>query len=199
MERLQRKGIRVEEVFSEIEKKLRKRYYGWEGSKQFEGTGDRLARTYEELCWTNERVQKELKACFDAAYVDSYNELLTEGPIEVWTLCPHHLLPCSFTVHVGYVPDEMVLGLSKLARIAIILGKRPVIQEMFSRELVEVIETNLKPRGTGTFIVGEHGCMRCRGVRQNARVTTTVLRGVIENRPESRAEFLSIVKGGNLR
>ena len=161
----------MEELFTELEKKLRRRYYGWAGGKQFDGTGHRLARAFEEFCWTNERVEKELKMCFDAAYVDSYDELLVEGPIEVWTLCPHHLLPCRFTVYIGYMPSELVLGLSKFSRVAVILGKRPVIQEMYSRELADVIQARLKPEGVGVFVVGEHGCMRARGVHQDRKST----------------------------
>ncbi len=188
---------RVEEFFTELEKRLRKRYYGWEGAKQFEGTGSRLVRAFEEFCWTNERVQKELDNCFQTSFVDKYDEMLVEGPIEVWTLCPHHLLPCRFVVYVGYVPDELVLGLSKFARIAVILGRRPVIQEMYSRELAEVIQEKLHPKGVGVFVIGSHGCMEARGIRQHANVTTSVLKGVIENRPEDRAEFYSIVRERN--
>lgn len=187
----------MEEVCDQIETLLRRRYYGWEGAKQFEGTGHRLLRMLDELCWTNERIDEESNRCFEAAYVESYDELLVAGPTEVCTLCPHHLLPCRFTVYIGYVPNELVLGLSKFSRLAVVLGKRPVIQEAYSRELVDAIWEKLKPKGVGVFVVGEHGCIRFRGVHQHANVTTSVLRGVIENRPEDRAEFYSIVRGGN--
>lgn len=186
-----------EELFGELEKRLRRRYYGWQGGKQFEGTGARLARAFDEFCWTNERIQKTVDGCFQADLVDSYDEMLVEGPIEAWTLCPHHLLPCKFTVYVGYIPDELVLGLSKFARIAVALGKHPVIQEMYSRELAGVIEERLKPRGVGVFVTGNHGCMEARGVQQHANVTTSVLKGVIKYESEARAEFLSIVRERN--
>lgn len=189
----------MEELFSELEKRLRKRYYGWPGQKQFDGTGNRLVRAFDEFCWTNDKIQKELNKCFEPPFVDGYDEMLVEGPIEVWTLCPHHLLPCRFTVYVGYVPDELILGLSKFARVAVILGKRPVIQEMYSRELVDVINERLKPKGVGVFVIGNHGCMESRGIQQHAEVTTSVLKGVIENRPEDRAEFYAVVRKGNGR
>ena len=184
----------MEDIFEEAEKRLRKKYYGWEGAKHFKGTGHRLVRACEELCWTNEKIKTELEKCFGAAYVDNYDELLVEGPIEVWTLCPHHLLPCHFTVHIGYIPNELVLGLSKFARIAIILGKRPVIQEMYTRELANEVQKRLDPKGIGISVTGEHGCMRARGVRQNASVTTSVLTGIVENRLEVRAEFYDLVR-----
>lgn len=187
----------MEELFKELEQKLRRKYYGWPGAKQFEGTGGRLTRAFEEFAWTNERIRKELDSYFSTAFVDSYDEMLVEGPIEVWTLCPHHLLPCRFTVYVAYVPNELILGLSKFARIAIVLGRRPVIQEMYSRELVEVIDNNLNPKGVGVFVIGNHGCMEARGVQQHANVTTSVLRGVIRDKPEARNEFLQLVRERN--
>ena len=77
------------------------------------------------------------------------------------------------------------------------MGKRPVIQEMYSRELANVIMNNLKPKGLGVYVIGKHGCMEARGVKQSVNVTTSVLRGVIFDRPEIRAEFYAAVKGGN--
>lgn len=185
----------MENLFQELEKKLRRRYYGWNGAKQFEGTSSRLLRAFDEFCWTNDHIQKELDNF--TTFVDNFDEMLVEGPIEVYTLCPHHLLPCSFTVYVGYVPDELIPGLSKIARAAITLGKRPVIQEMYSRELAQVVEDKLKPKGVGVFVIGQHGCMQARGIQQHANVTTSVLKGVIKDRPEARAEFLAIVRERN--
>lgn len=185
------------DVFEETEKGLRRRYYGWQGADQFIGTAGRLGRMAEELCWPNDKIEKELKKCFEAVFVDSYDELLVSGPTEVWTLCPHHLLPCRFKVFIGYIPNERVLGLSKFSRVAIVLGKRPVIQEMYSRELADAIMDNLKPRGLGVYVIGRHGCMEVRGVKQGVNVTTSVLKGVIFDRPEVRAEFYATVTGGN--
>jgi GTP cyclohydrolase I len=180
-------------MFNELEASLRKKYYGWEGAKHFEGTGERLKKAFEEFCWSNEAIEQGIENCFGAAYPDNYEELLVEGPISVWTLCPHHLLPCSFEVYVGYIPNELVLGLSKFARVAVLLGRRPIIQEMYSRELASTIQKKLAPKGVGVFVVGEHGCMRSRGALQKAQVTTSVLTGVIEHRVEDRAEFYAIV------
>ena len=187
----------MNKLLEQLEVALRKRYYGWEGAKQFEGTADRLTRMMDEFLWTSEKIKEELDKCFEAILVDTYDEMLISGPTKVWTLCPHHLLPCCFTVYIGYVPDKQVLGLSKFSRIAVILGRRPVIQEMYSRELADVLWTKLEPKGIGVYVVGEHGCMTARGVHQEGKVTTSVLKGTIMDKPESRAEFLSIVRGGN--
>lgn len=185
------------DIYEEIEKRFKVGYYGWEGADQFTGTAGRLRRMTKELCWTNAKIEEELVKCFRAFFIDSYDELLVSGPTEVWTLCPHHLLPCRFKVYIGYIPNERVLGLSKFSRVAVILGRRPVIQEMYSRELADAIWGNLKPKGLGVYVIGNHGCMEARGVKQHANVTTSVLKGVIFDRPEVRAEFYSAVKGGN--
>jgi GTP cyclohydrolase I len=185
-----------EDYFKQLETSLRKEYYGWEGAKQFEGTGERLTREYHEFCWSNTAIKDAVDACFTAAYVDRYDEMLTAGPIEAWTLCPHHLLPCRFTVYIGYIPNELVLGLSKFARLAAAFSHRPVIQEMYTRELADAIEEGLHPKGIGVFVSGEHGCMRARGVKQEAAVTTSVLRGVMMHKLEARTEFYQIVRGG---
>ncbi len=187
----------MDDIFEQVETELRKRYYGWPGAKYFEGTGARLAREVEEFCWPSEKIDEEIKKHFKAVEVCTYEELLTVGPIKVWTLCPHHLLPCRFSVYIGYVPKETVLGLSKFSRIAVTLAKRPIIQEMYTQDLVDVIKEHLQPKGVAVAVIGEHGCMRCRGVQQEATVTTTVLKDLLEYRAENRAEFLAMVRGGN--
>lgn len=186
----------MDKVFLTLEEELRKRYYGWEGGKQFEGTSARLSRLLDEFFWTSEHVSEELEKC-KATFVDSYDEMVVEGPTSVWTLCPHHLLPCHFTVFTGYVPNRQVLGLSKLSRIAEILSRRPTIQEQYTRELASVIWERTSPKGVGVYVIGEHGCMRARGIRQDGcRVTTAELRGVIKDRPEARTEFYTHINGG---
>jgi GTP cyclohydrolase I len=187
------------DIFGTLETRLRKKYYGWAGSKQFEGTAGRISRALDEFCWTNDRINKELDKHFSAVFEDRYDEMLVVGPVSVWTLCPHHLLPCKFEVHIGYIPNELVLGLSKLARIAYTLAKRPVIQEMYTREVADVIQQRLKPQGVGVYVHGYHDCMRSRGVQQEAGATTSALTGAMLYNPGSRAEFFSIVRGGNNR
>jgi GTP cyclohydrolase I len=183
------------EAFDQIEKHLTDYYNGWEGSKQFEGTASRLKRMYAEMCWPSKRIEEELAKAFKAVYPHDYDEMLIHGPTSVWTLCPHHLVPCNFEVHIGYVPNGGVLGLSKFSRIAVALGKRPVMQEQYSKEVARVITEGLKPRGVGVYIVGTHGCMGCRGVLQDVRVKTSVVTGVFDTESKTREEFYDIVLG----
>ncbi len=172
---------------------LKELYKGWEGVKQFQDTDLRLVKLYEELCWSPAKIEEELRKCLKT-FKDGYSEMLVTGPTEVWTLCPHHLLPCLFRVTVGYLPHQRVLGLSKFSRIAIIMGKRPIMQEAYSEELSKWLDKNLRPEGTAVYVSGTHGCMQARGIKQNAEVVTSVLKGDFLKLPETRAEFYAIAR-----
>ncbi|KKN14202.1 hypothetical protein LCGC14_0998740, partial [marine sediment metagenome] len=172
------------------------RYAKWEGRAQFKGTGARLLRMVGECFWDPDHINEELEKCFKT-FDEEYSEMLVEGPISVWTFCPHHLLPCHFDVHIGYIPSGKVLGLSKFSRISEILAKRPVMQEQYTREVAACIDENLSPEGVGVYVIGQHGCMRCRGVKQEASVKTSVLLNSFREDPAVRYEFFQIVKGGS--
>ena len=184
------------DIYDNIEKELTARYKDWAGHRQFEGTGVRLRRMVDELCWPTSRIEREVNECFKAVFPDKYDEMLVSGPTSVWTLCPHHLVPCNFEVHIGYIPSGEVLGLSKFSRVALILGKRPIMQEEYSRDVANAIMEGLKPKGVGVFILGHHGCIGCRGVNQDVNVSTSILLGEFKTQPEVRSEFYRIVKSG---
>ena len=184
------------DVYSRIEKELTMRYADWDGKAQFEGTGDRLRRMVDELCWSFQKIDKELRGCFKAVFPDKYDEMLVSGPTSVWTLCPHHLVPCNFKVHIGYIPNGKVLGLSKFSRIAIYLGKRPIMQEQYSQDVANAIMEHLKPKGVGVYVIGHHGCIGCRGVTQEVNVSTSILLGEFRSQPEVREEFYRIARDG---
>ena len=172
---------------------LKELYKDWSGVSQFQDTDLRLVKLYEELCWSPTKIEEELKKCLKT-FDDSYSEMLVTGPTEVWILCPHHLMPCKLKVTIGYLPHKAVLGLSKFSRVAIIMGKRPIMQESYSEELSEWLDYNLRPEGTAVYVSGTHGCMQVRGVRQNAEVVTSVLKGDFLKKPEVRAEFYAIAR-----
>ena len=177
------------DLFFGLEEYFKERYSGWEGAEQFEGTGERLQRAYDELCWPIKEIEKQLEKCFEKVFNDGYSEMLVSGPNTVWTLCPHHLLPCKFLVTIGYIPTGKVLGLSKFTRVADILARRPIMQETYSRELADIIMARLLPEGVGVSVLGHHGCMGARGVKQEVPVTTAVLRGSFLNDTDVRAEW----------
>lgn len=172
------------------------KYSNWEGGDQFKGTGERLKRFITESCWDSYRIGNEIEKCLKSVFIDSYDEMLSVRDMEVWTLCPHHLLPCSFNVNIGYIPTGRVLGLSKFTRIAVALGKRPVMQEMYTRELASTLSRGLNPEGIGIYVIGRHGCMSCRGIKQSqSSVTTTILTGTFKEDSEVRQEFYNTVGG----
>jgi GTP cyclohydrolase I len=172
---------------------LEKTYEGWEGTRQFLGTANRVKRLYEEFCWEPSRIASELEKQLKH-FKDGYNEMLVISPIDLWVLCPHHLLPCHFNVAIGYIPSGRVLGISKFVRIAEIMGKRPIIQEEYSRELADFIQDNLEPKGVAVYVVGQHGCMVSRGVRSESSVATSVILGAFDE-PAVRAEFFALARG----
>lgn len=181
-------------IAQDIEEFLTLRYSNWVGKEQFKGTAERLVRMVDELCWPTEKIQEECIKYFKSTFEDSYDEMLVEGPITAWTLCPHHLLPCRFTIFIGYTPDGKVIGLSKFSRLAVVMAKRPIMQETYSRELASLIDSQLKPTGVGVYVIGSHGCMSSRGIQQqNTDVSTSVLLGAFKEDSKTRKEFFDIV------
>ena len=181
-------------MFKEIEEFFKERYEGWEGVAQFEGLSRRFERLIEEMCWPISKVKGEVDGCFQAVFEDSYDEMLVCKDVSVWTLCPHHLLPCLFKVNIGYIPLGKVLGLSKFARVAVALGKTPIMQEQYTRDLADTFWNELKPEGLGVYVTGRHGCMGCRGVNQDIDVVTSTLRGSFMELGV-REEFYAICRG----
>ena len=178
---------------SNLVSELQTRYEGWEGSEQFNGTTDRIARMYEDFCWTPRKIGEELEKQFHT-FKNGYDQMLVRGPITVWTLCPHHLLPVCLKCWIGYLPSGKVLGLSKFTRVAVILGKRPIMQEQYVNDLANILMEKLEPRGLGVYIEGVYGCMTSRGIHEDSIVTTDALRGeFLEAAP--RAEFFAMVRG----
>jgi len=166
------------EMFNELVEGLQNRYKAWDGVNQFKGTSRRLLDMYEELCWLPEKIKRELDE-ETRLFEDGYEETVHVTGIEVPSLCPHHLLPCMFTVDILHIPQGRVLGLSKFARIAMILGKRPILQEMYTRELVNELWERTNPKGVKVRVVGVHACMTFRGPRQKSEVETVQQRGEI--------------------
>jgi len=185
--------VLLEASFGPIVEELQRIYGGWAGVKQLKGTPARLARMYADYCWSAEKIEEELSKHF-RVFENGYDEMLVVKNLDIWTLCPHHLLPCHFKVSIGYVPTGRVLGLSKFARIAETLAKRPVIQEEYSTELAELFMDRLKPKGVAVYIVGQHGCMTSRGVRQHSDVVTSTVKGCFLKEAATREEFFAICR-----
>jgi GTP cyclohydrolase I len=131
---------------------------------------------------------------------EGYDELVLVQDIPVTSLCEHHMLPFTGVAHVGYLPGERILGLSKLARLVRFFASRAQTQERLTKQLAEQLETGLSPRGVGVVLDTEHSCMSLRGVRApGTRTVTSALLGVLRTDPASRAEFLSLTRRNGAR
>ena len=122
-----------------------------------------------------------------------YDELVVVSDIRFTSLCEHHLLPFRGVAHVGYLPGERIVGLSKLARLVEAFARRPQIQERMTTQIADWIASHLDPRGVGVVLEAEHLCMSMRGVRaEGARTVTSTLYGLLRDRPAARQEFLHL-------
>jgi GTP cyclohydrolase IA len=162
-------------------------------TEQLRDTPARMARAYAEL--------------FDAQSLqlttfpndEGYDELVLARGIPFRTVCEHHLLPFAGVAHVGYLPGERILGLSKLARLVEHFAARPQTQERLTKQVADCLAARLRPRGAGVVLEAEHTCMTLRGVRAlGATTVTSALLGALRADSRSRAEFFALagVPGG---
>jgi GTP cyclohydrolase I len=124
-----------------------------------------------------------------------YDELVVAKGIPFHSLCEHHLLPFVGVAHVGYIPDERIVGLSKLARVVEHLARSLQVQERLTQRISDWIEDGLAPKGVGVVLEAEHFCMSLRGVRKAGTTTvTSALHGLVRDDPRTRQEFLSLTR-----
>jgi GTP cyclohydrolase I len=154
-------------------------------------TPARMARAYEELFSGLHRPGPELRSFPNA---EGYSQVVAVTGIPFYSLCAHHFLPFFGTAHVGYVPGDRVVGLSKLARVVDHFARRPQIQERLTEQVIGFLEERLAPRGTMVVVEGRHFCMEMRGVAKPGTVTTTsAIRGAFEDE-RTRQEFLGLAR-----
>lgn len=157
-------------------------------------TPERVVRAYAELFAGYESDPRDyLARTFDE--VGGYDELVILRDIRVVSFCEHHMLPFLGTAHVGYLPRNRVVGISKLARVVHGFAKRLQIQEKLTAEIANAIQDILEPKGVGVVIVSEHSCMTMRGVNTpGSRLTTSTLLGEVRDDPRTRQEFFELVR-----
>jgi len=123
-----------------------------------------------------------------------YDELVIVRDIEFFSMCEHHLLPFFGKMHVAYLPDSKVIGLSKIPRIVDVFARRLQIQERMTQQVAEMIQELLQPRGVGVICEARHFCMMMRGVeKQHSGAMTSAMLGAFRDNRETRNEFLSLV------
>ena len=124
---------------------------------------------------------------------EGYDELVLARSIPVQSLCEHHMLPFEGVAHVGYLPGERILGLSKLARVVELFARDLQVQERLTKQVADWLQDHLAPKGVGVVIEAEHQCMSLRGVRATgSRTVTSALKGMLRENPSSRQEFFAL-------
>ena len=133
----------------------------------------------------------------DALFVEEYDEMVIVKDIDFASLCEHHLLPFIGKCHVAYMPNKKIVGLSKIPRLVEMFGRRLQVQERLTTQIANTINDVLQPRGVAVVMEALHLCMVMRGVeKQNSKAITSAMLGSFRNRPETRAEFMELIKTG---
>ena len=157
------------------------------------GTPSRVVTAYED--WFSGYREDPVEFLRRTFYeVDGYDELIVLRDIGFESHCEHHIAPIIGKVHVGYLPDRKVVGISKLARVVETFARRLQVQESLTAQIAHCIQDVLKPRGVGVVVEGVHQCMTTRGIRkQGVSMITSQLLGHFRSDPRTRAEFLNMI------
>ena len=157
-------------------------------------TPQRIANMYKEIYGgLEEDASVHLSKTFPAIN----NELVLEKDITFYSTCEHHLLPFYGKAHIAYIPDDRVVGLSKLARTVDVYARRPQIQEQMTAQIGDAIMTHLKPKGVMVILQAEHMCMTMRGIKKPGSQTVSIaVRGKFEEDEALRSTFFEMLRGG---
>jgi GTP cyclohydrolase IA len=162
----------------------------------------------EGLAQTPERVRKAMQFLTrgyqedpetilnGALFTVNYDEMVIVKDIEMFSLCEHHMLPFFGKVHVAYIPNGKVIGLSKLPRLVEVFSRRLQVQERLTTQIAETIQETIKPQGVGVVVEARHLCMMMRGVeKQHSSAVTSAMLGAFRDL-DTRSEFLSLIRNG---
>ncbi|MBI3646479.1 MAG: GTP cyclohydrolase I FolE [Acidobacteriales bacterium] len=156
-------------------------------------TPERVKKAYEFL---TKGYKEDPEALLRAAlFTVTYDEMVIVKDIEMFSLCEHHMLPFFGKVHVAYIPNGKVIGLSKIPRLIEIFSRRLQIQERLTTQIAETIQKAVEPQGVGVVIEARHLCMMMRGVeKQHSAAVTSSMLGCFRDEQETRTEFLSLIR-----
>jgi GTP cyclohydrolase I len=155
-------------------------------------TPERMTRALQYL--TRGYNEDPVKLLTNALFDVSYDEMVIVRDVEMFSLCEHHMLPFFGKVHVAYIPNGKVIGLSKIPRLIEIFSRRLQIQERLTTQIAESIQKAIEPQGVGVVIEARHLCMMMRGVeKQHSSAVTSAMLGCFREEQETRTEFLSLI------
>ncbi len=158
-----------------------------------ERTPDRVEKALRYLTSGYEQDAKEILN--DAMFVEDYDEMVIVKDIDFSSLCEHHLLPFIGKCHVAYMPGRKIVGLSKIPRLVEMFSRRLQVQERLTTQIASTINEVLQPRGVAVVMEAVHLCMLMRGVeQQNSKAITSAMLGSFRDNPETRAEFMGLIK-----
>ncbi|MGE5682011.1 MAG: GTP cyclohydrolase I FolE [Bacillota bacterium] len=155
-------------------------------------TPHRVAKAYEFL--TKGYKQDIKKVLNGAIFEEKYDEMVVVKDIDFFSMCEHHLLPFYGKVHVAYIPQGKIVGLSKIPRIVEVFARRLQVQERMTQEIADTIKEYLEPKGVAVVSEARHMCMMMRGVeKQNSAATASAMHGLFKEDARTRAEFLNLI------
>lgn len=163
-----------------------------------DGLIDTPARVARSLLWLTRGYAMTVEdAVGGAVFEEAHQNMVMVRDIEMYSMCEHHLLPFFGKVHIAYIPNGRIVGLSKLPRVVEVFARRLQVQERLTDQVADAIEQVLQPRGVGVVVEAVHLCMMMRGVeKQNSRTITSALRGEFRECPMTREEFLRLAHAG---
>ena len=163
---------------------------------QREGLRKTPQRAAEAMRFLTRGYDQDVAAVLNGAiFEEDIDDMIIVKDVEFYSLCEHHLLPFYGRIHVAYIPDGRIIGLSKIPRIVDVFARRLQVQERMTQQIAQAIESVLGPKGVGVVAHAAHLCMMMRGVqKQNSAAMTSCLLGVFRSDPKTRNEFLGFVR-----
>ena len=160
-------------------------------------TPKRVAEAYEFLTkGYNQDIEEVIN---DAIFTEKYDEMVLVKNIDFYSLCEHHMLPFYGKVHVAYIPNGKIVGLSKMPRIVDVFARRLQVQERMTQQIADTLQKYLQPIGVAVVSEANHMCMMMRGVeKQNSSATSSAMLGVFKDDARTRSEFLNLISMKNL-
>jgi GTP cyclohydrolase IA len=156
-------------------------------------TPARVAKAYQYL--TSGYQQDARDVLNEALFTEEYDEMVVVKDIDFYSLCEHHMLPFFGKCHIAYMPSRKIVGLSKMPRLVEMFSRRLQVQERLTTQIAQTLDEVLRPRGVAVVIEALHMCMLMRGVeKQNSKAVTSAMLGAFRDNPETRAEFMELIK-----